>query len=258
MLRNQANLYEKGTSFPFSLNKRNFSYLAEPESECGEQKYYARRGEYIKNVIEEYARLPYIQRERVYFASFIEEIEKAIQKERQLRIVTDRNRIYSIYPYKILSDPLSTANYLVGYSKRYHCPEDEKRPLTLRISALQSVRLERSKSAFLKKSEQKNLVRLIASRGVQFMGSDEEKIQVRLSEQGKFKYRRQIHLRPTLVERLGEDVFVFQCTQTQAEFYFFKFGEDAEIIQPEGLRENMAAMYERAAEIYRRNSQRNS
>lgn len=256
-LRNQAGLYKKGESLLFNLNKQNFSYLTEPESECGEQNYYARRGEYIKCVIEEYARLPHIQRERIYFSSFIEEIEKAIHVERQLRIVTDRNKVYSIYAYKILPDPLFTANYLVGYSRRYHCPEEEKRPLTLRISALQSVKLEKSKSAFLKKSEQKQLDRLTVSRGVQFMSGDEEKIWVRLSEQGKFKYRRQIHLRPTLIEKSGEDVFVFQCTQAQAEFYFFKFGEDAEIIRPERLRTKMATMYDRATEMYRRDSQRN-
>lgn len=98
----------------------NLSVLAD------EQKYYARRGEYIKCVIEEYARLPYIQRERVYVSLFIEEIETAIHAERQLRIVTNRDKVYSIYPYKILPDPLSTANYLVGYSRRYHCPEMER------------------------------------------------------------------------------------------------------------------------------------
>ncbi len=98
----------------------NLSVLAD------EQKYYARRGEYIKCVIEEYARLPYIQRERVSFSLFIEEIETAIHAERQLRIVMNRDKAYSIYPYKILPAPLSTANYLVGYSRRYHCPEMER------------------------------------------------------------------------------------------------------------------------------------
>lgn len=254
-LRKQSGSYEKWKSFLFSLNVQNFSYLSELASECDEQKYYTRRGEYIKSVIEEYARLPYIRRERVYFTPFIKEIAAAIQEKRQLRITTDRNKIYSVYPYQILPDPLSTANYLVGYCRRYQCEEEEKRPVTFRISALQSVKLEKSKSAFLRKSEQKELARLIASRGVQFMGSGEEEIQVRLSEQGKFKYRRQSHLRPVLVKNLDEDVFVFQCTQAQAEFYFFKFGEDAEIIRPESLRKKMATMYECAAEMYRRENQ---
>ena len=64
-----------------------------------------------------------------------------------------------------------------------------------------------------------------------------------------YKYRRQTHLRPVLVRR-EEDRFVFQCTLAQAEFYFFKFGKDAEILRPEPLREKVKTMYEEAAKAY--------
>lgn len=248
-LTEKAESYESGRAFKFWLNKSNLEYLSEPSSECGEDKYYSRRGKYIKSILEEYARLPYIEREKIYFSPFVTEIQNAIREERQLRIVTDKNAVYSVYPYKILSDPLSISNYLVGYCTRYDYPDDEKRPCSFKISALKSVRLEKSKSAFLKNSIWEQLAHTISSRGVQFMVGNEAEIHVKLTEAGVNKYRRQTHLRPPLI-RKQDDIYVFQCTTAQAEFYFFKFGKDAEILLPADLRERFKSMYEAAANTY--------
>lgn len=249
VLIEKAESYGSGKSFKFWLNKINLEFLTEPRSECDEDQFYSRRGKYIKSVLEEYARLPYIERERVYYSPFVKEIQNAIQDEKQLRVVTDADTIYSVYPYKILSDPLSTANYLVGYCTRYDDPDDEKRPCSFKISALISVRMEKSKSAFLKDSVQEQLSKMIASRGVQFMVGSEAEIHVRFTKAGVYKYRRQTHLRPPLV-REQDDVYVFRCTTAQAEFYFFKFGRDAEILLPVDLRERFKSMYEAAANTY--------
>lgn len=72
----------------------------------------------------------------------------------------------------------------------------------------------------LEKSMHEKLSKAISSRGVQFMATEED-IQVRLSAAGKTKYRRQLHLRPTLIRNDGpeNDIFVFNCTAAQAEFY---------------------------------------
>lgn len=249
-LKEKAKSYESGETFKFWLNKRNLEYLTEPSSECSEERYYTKRGKYIKCVLEEYARLPYIEREKIFFSPLMEEIQAAIQDKNQLRVVTGTDAIYSVYPYEILSDPLSTANYLVGYCTRYDNPEDEKRPCSFRISALKSVRREKSKSAFLKESLWTQLSQTIASRGVQFMVGNEAEIHVKLTKAGVNKYRRQTHLRPPLVREQEDDVYVFKCTTAQAEFYFFKFGKDAKIILPIELRTKFKKMYEDAAIEY--------
>ena len=250
-LLKKAGSYEKGISFKFWINKKNLEYLTQEHSECCEELYYPRRGQYIKCVIEEYARLPYIERELVFFKPFVDATEEAIREEKRLRVVTGRGSVYSVYPYKILHDPLSTANYLVGCRKRYDCPDGEKLPCSFKLSALASVRVERSKSAFMREREKRKLVEKISSRGVQFMVGNEAEIHVRLTDAGICKYRRQAHLRPALLEKRGEDIFVFRCTTAQAEFYFFKFGRDAEILLPLELRKKFISMYEHAADVYR-------
>ncbi len=248
-LLRQSQSYENGLGFKFSLNEKNFRYLSDDYSECEEEQYYARRGEYIKSVIEEYARLPFVTRERVYYSAYVDEIHYALQKGCQLRVTTEKNGVYSVYPYKILTDPLSIANYLLGYCKRYDTPDEEKRPCSFRISALQAIKAEKSKSSFLKLSEREALLKTIHLRGVQFMIGDEAEIYVKLTDRGVERYHRQVHLRPLLIRKEG-DIYVFQCTTAQAEFYFFKFGEDAEILFPTQLRDKFKAMYEAAAHVY--------
>lgn len=246
--------YERGKSVKFWLNKDNLHYLT-GTTECNEEKYYgSRRGKYIKSVLEEYARLPYVQRERIYFADFLEKIQNAIQAKpsHQLRVETSKGTVYSVYPYTIRCDPLSTANYLVGYSRQYDHPKDDLNSCSFRISALKSIKEEKSKSAFLKASLNEELEKKISEQGVQFMVTDVEEVLVRLSPAGKDKYRRHPHLRPALKENTGpeNDIFVFQCTTMQAEFYFFKFGADAEILKPISLRERFIDLHKNALNVY--------
>lgn len=250
-LLQQTESYSKGKGFKFDLTVSNLSHLSEENSECGEDKYYKTRGKYIKSVIEEYASLPYVKREIIYFTPYINAIYAAIEKEYQLHIVTDTNKDYSVYPYKILCDPLSTTNYLVGYSKHYEISDDEKHPCAFKISAIKNIIDNKSKSAFLKKAEKDALDKYINIRGVQFMLTEEMDIYVRLTEKGIYKYSRLVHLRPPVIEKQGNNMFIFRCTEAQAEFYFFKFGEDAEIISPSSLRDKFRTKYENAAETYR-------
>ena len=75
---------------------------------------------------------------------------------------------------------------------------------------------------------------------VEISDSDWEKIYSRLD-----------HMRPAFIkEKTNGNEYVFNCTERQAENYFFKFGEDAEIISPESLRLWFKDMYKSASMIY--------
>ena len=261
-LHEKASSYEKGTGFKFWLNAENFRYLTQKNGECNENNYYSTQGKYIKSVFEEYARLPYVEREKIYFAESFITIENAVKgtdplnpsrspRAYRLRVVTDSETTYSVYPYKILQDPLSTANYLVGYGRRYDKPEEEKRPCSFRISALKDITGEKSKSAFLKDQEKKYLEQCILSRGVQFLVGEQNEIKIRLTKAGLGKYHRQTHLRPLLSRENKGDIYTADCTPAQAEFYFFKFGSDAEILSPPDLREKVLSKYEDAVNAYK-------
>lgn len=249
-LKTKNDSYENGESVIISLRKAIFSYLTDENSECREEKYY-KRGQYIKNVVEEYARLPYIRRESIYFAEIVEEIRRAVKEKKLLNVKPDLGKSYEVHPYKILGDPLATANYLVGYSRPLGAEDAAKQPSSFRLARIKSLQTMSGKSGKLSKAEKDELDKKISLRGVQFMTWNETEVTVRLTAEGVKKCERQLHLRPTLIRSEDGGVFVFRCTQQQAEFYFFKFGKDAEIISPAGLREKFGALYGEAAALYR-------
>lgn len=48
-----------------------------------------------------------------------------------------------------------------------------------------------------------------------------------------------------------ENIYVFDCSFQQVEYYFFKFGKEAEVISPVELRDKFKNDYIEACEIYR-------
>ena len=84
--------------------------------------------------------------------------------------------------------------------------------------------------------------------------SDEDKIiqiKVKLTPKGKQKYIEQVHMRPSgKLEHNSEDEYIFTCPERQAEYYFWKFGKDAEIISPPALREKFTLSYKEALALY--------
>ena len=238
--------YEKTYSLLFNLNKDNAEYL----EECREHLYYKKRADYIKNVIEEYARQAYVKREQIIFQNEIAEIKKAIYDRSQLKVTVAAGSTYSVYPYGIMQDPLATSNYLVGYCSLYDSGY-AKYPCSFKVASMRSVKAEKSKRSVLTGKEITDLKKKISVRGVQFLVGKETEIRLRMTKAGIFRYRKYTNLRPPLKEKTDDEIFVFECTETQAEAYFFKFGKDVEIISPVSLRERFKNEYEHAAEQYR-------
>ena len=245
-LKNQALTSEKGCQMKIWLNKSN-SYALYISDE--DQYYDGKHSLYVKALIEEYARKPYAEREKIVFSEFIKDIEQAIKNTDNVNlitVVTSKNKKYDIYPYAVMTDPLYTANYLVGYSQSSN---GEKIPCSLRISSIKSLTISSNRSGNLTEDEREVLKGKIAVRGVQFLIGKEERLIVKMNDKGKEKYNRLRHLRPKYARKDG-DIFEFNCTEAQAKFYFYKFGEDVEIISPQSLRNEFINSYEQAVKLY--------
>lgn len=85
---------------------------------------------------------------------------------------------------------------------------------------------------------------------MQFLVDETEKIVVKLDEQGRRMFQSRLYLRPTPVSIENGDEYRFDCTPSQIEFYFFKFGAHAEIIHPQNLRKKFSEMYTDACALY--------
>lgn len=253
-LKRSVDHYPKGESQLFRLNNQNFQYLTEPNSSCREDEYYGNKMSlYLKAVFEEYAWKPYVLRERIYFSDVIEKAEMAIQLGLQLRVELKNNSRFYIKPYRVMSDKMDTYNYLVGCSRSDKTPEADFKPASFRVTRMINMEMiKKGKSGRLTQGEKNSIDYRISTEGPQFLVGDTVVIRIRLTDTGVRKYREHLFLRPPYQKKIdAPGVYDFYCTEAQAEFYFMKFGRDAEILSPEILRDRMVRLYRDALDSYR-------
>lgn len=251
LLETTAN-YPNGRSFKIQLDKANFAAMAEWKDEEG---YYNTPGRFIKAVIEEYARKPQYEREEILLRDRIEELQSCIDTHQLVVLTlngTDQSR-HEVRPYSLCSDQGHNYHYLVGMTRIVGTASPEH-IASYRVSRINSLKRSHARSGKITAAQVQEIEKKLHTDGVQFLLQNSESIIVRLTEQGKKMYESQAHLRPMFTDRKknpdGSWLYSFDCTQIQAEFYFFKFGADAMIEQPIQLKERFLQKYRDAVNIY--------
>lgn len=250
---------EKGCPIVFRMNMENIKFLADTEEGQAEGIFYNNNiGLYVKAILEEYAEKTYSEREQIYCKAHFNEIEKAIGDKTQLRITlkgtdhsrgVERNRRMYVKPYKICQDSERMYNYLVGLISSDR--EGPWRIAAIRLSSMEScTKLEIP--AFLSAAVRKEIGNQLNKHGVQYISSNDQnqKILVQLTPAGEKMYRRLLHLRPVCTAKYEKSVYEFECTQWQAINYFFKFGRDVKILEPQKLADSFHRRYAAAAKQY--------
>ncbi len=253
-----ARRYPRGMTRTFRLDQDNYQFVQEwrDVSDC----YGGRPGLFLKAVVEEYAEKPLYEREAILLRDRMDELDACI-KAHQLIVVTLKGNTpgkggpkrYEVRPHSIEHDPGFNYHYLVGYSRRAGT-EDLETPASFRLSRIAGIRRSHARSGKVTAEQKREITKKLQTDGVQFLLQESEPIRLKLTGRGKQMYESQGHLRPPFVRREeredGSWNYEFNCTQTQAEYYFFKFGADAEVESPPGLRERFRKKYADAARRY--------
>lgn len=251
--------YPKGTGKKFRLNKASLEVLRE----SSETVYYDDSiGYYLKAIFEEYCTKPNYIREQIFFNDIKREIDAAIiaQNKIQLTILQKYNsgqdRYYSkkfiISPYKLLQDGFMSFNYLVGFAEELlpGGTRGEARVASFRLSRITKVSPYTNRPAALTKAKTSEIEDAILKKGLQFLAGDLINIKIRFTNKGLENLARQLYMRPHTCQKLSADTFVFTCTEVQAINYFFKFGMDAQILEPDYLRKKFISRYQSALNGY--------
>jgi hypothetical protein len=249
--------YNAKRNSSITLQKKTISIL----ERLREEKYYENkngakvtRGKFMSAVFEEYASKPYCQRELIYYSEMTDAIRQALESERALSFSYQGERRYRVLPFALQTDKLSMYNYLVCLNTSAGKPGDAGKPMAFRLSRLSEPEVDtRAKpgSGRLPAVEQTEIKTSLAKGDVSFLSDFGKKseIRIRLTEKGKKMYNKIIHMRPRKVGEDG-DIYLFDCTDQQIVNYFFKFGADAEILEPERLRKRFGNMYRQALNVY--------
>ena len=203
--------YKKGNSFKIRLNNGNTEYF---KGAVVDSKYYDNTlGAYVNALIEEYAELNYKDREAIIYRKEFEKITSAIRDEKLIKPTLIFGETLKIKPYKLLMDNQKLYYYLVGYGK------ESGKSVSYRIIDFESITCQQGK-AVLTKSDIENIEKELRNKGVQFMRGESQEIKIRLNEDGQKLYNRILHLRPKYIRIEEENIYVFDCSLKQIEYYF--------------------------------------
>lgn len=245
----------KKPSSKFRLDRDNYAFREQWLNSPDAQYYGGRFSRYLRAVLQEYAAKTVYQREEVYFAEQLRLIQTSAANGELLRIRLKRGNEFEMRPYGVLSDRQETYHYLVGIA----CSPNDRaaeRIACFRLFNLVVLKPSKKRSGRLTKEERDAIEDRIRSVGVQFLVQQQETICIRLTEQGRLDYGRQLHLRPATVKRAAVDdglyhwEYTFNCTPFQAQAYFLKFCGEAKVIAPQSLRKLFADKYRSGLNAY--------
>lgn len=245
----QKRCVRKEHALMFRISKRNLDYLLSDEGQRESMHHHDNIGVYFKALLEEYCELPYVERERIYYKQFVDEIGLAILHSNMLKIVTRKKNTSYMKPLELGQDPEQLYNYLVGLMAT--STDGPWNIASIRLSSITSCE-RRAKSAFISTETEKEVRSAIKKVGIQYLvdTDPDQKIVVEFTPEGEKMYRSILHLRPQYINKSGS-VYEFSCSERQADNYFFKFGHNVRVLEPERLAAKFQRKYENAAKKYK-------
>ena len=196
-----------------------------------------------------YAQKTKTEREKIIHKENYLLLQKAIKKGVRSCIALQSGDVIknaSIHTVGAAKDELF--NYVLIYNGRQN--------MTLRLATIRSVSLLPEASEI--PAENAALFDRQAACAIQYpmYSSDREPIRVQLSEKGKKLFQKIYLYRPTPVQTEG-DVYTFDCSANQAQYYFERFGDSAVILSPKKLGIFMRNYYYFAYKKYKERYPRN-
>lgn len=251
--REKGNLpkYNKGEGRKFRLSNECFEILTSIE----DYKYYPNLGSYLKNLFEEYSHKTFVEREKIFFKEHIKKVEFALSNNCVLQLKTfNQLEKIKLSPFCVKQDRNNSFNYLVGVAVSKTWDTDTFiKPFSIRISRIEFIKPLVSEKTIINKDLKKELGKELQKIDVSFISDTLIHLVIKFSENGLKKYFSYIRQRPKISEIIDAEnrIYKFFCPYSQALYYFYKFGSDIEIVEPQKLRNKFIQILENSLKIYK-------
>lgn len=197
--------------------------------------------EYFRSMFASYAALPQDQRELIVFKPQYDAIVKAVRERKRVFITTrwGRGQKTECSPYAVVASKEELHCYVLAASRSCN---------PIRLSRITSVTQLASDAEFT--PAETELFEKMKTYGPQFIyRAGESEVLVELTAKGMEKYKRIYVHRPVPV-KTENNYFYFNCSHMQIVQYFVRFGEDAKIVYPQCVRDEVYNFHRRALEKY--------
>ena len=252
--------FEKGTkaSYIWSPTKKACEKLKEDKLSAGEN------GSFIRDLLEDYASMPFGQREKIILADRIKEIETAIEEGKAFEYVCKKGYPMVMHPYAIKTDPYLQYTYVIGnavkaseYDPKSFVPS-EKNIWNLRVFNLTKrngywIKILDEKA----KIDEVSILKKAEEIPYGFFSGEPREIVVELNGAGRRLYKSIIHNRPRIefekeidFNDEGFRTYKFVATIFQAAIYFMNFEDKARIISPPEAVDAIKSRLKKALNMY--------
>lgn len=198
---------------------------------------------YFRGMFASYAALPQDKREEIIFKPQFDAVMRAIREKKRI-FVTMNNDVrerFELSPYTIARSKEELHLYVVGAAKS--CT-------TVRLSRISSVRQLTAEASFT--PAQLATIGKMLKYGPQFIyRANEGEAMVELTARGIKKFQKMYVHRP-VPTRINNNCFYFDCSHMQLVQYFVRFGEDAKIVYPKHVADEVYGFHRRALERYKK------
>ena len=210
-------------------------------------KIYKRPGKFVSALFESYADLKDTERDCIFKKDLFNILNDCIKNNTIACIKMHTNHSYYIMPLAI--DTFIGYTYVICKS----CPHEAGFngtyvDMSPRLSNILSV-MDTGEKFEITENEKKSFRKKIQATGAAYFDSPSENIQVLFTNKGLSMYQTILHQRPSYIHKDG-NLYTFNCTRRQAANYFFKFGKEALVQQPQELHEQMLQNFKDAVSTY--------
>jgi len=202
--------------------------------------------EYFRSMFASYAALPQDKRELIVFKPQYDALIKAIKEKKRVFITTRRSydKRTECAPYEIVSSKEELHCYMLAAMGSCN---------PIRLSRIVSVTQLASDAEFTQ--SQIALFEKMKTYGPQFIyGANDEEVLVELTKKGIEKFKA-IYVHRPIPTKVENNYYYFDCSRSQIVQYFVRFGQDARIIYPQHIRDEVFNFHRRALDRYARKPQ---
>lgn len=197
--------------------------------------------EYFRSMFSSYAALPQDKREQIIFKPQYDAVLEAIKEKKRvfLTLGSEYGRKMEVAPYALATSKEEMHCYVLTAQKA--CAP-------LRLSRIVSVTKLAADASFT--PQQIEIFEKMQKYGPQFIYKNgESEVLVELTARGIDKFKRLYVHRP-VPDRVENNKYYFNCSHSQIVQYFVRFGEDAEIVYPGRVRDEIYDYHRRALDRY--------
>lgn len=229
-----------------------------------ESDYSADFAAYYIQFIEEYCRMTLIDRERVFYKQLIGNLMDDIELKYLLKLTKNDKWDTYIFPYAVKGSDDVHKCYITGFALRktesgYIYKKTLCVPLNKILNYQRIEKINPEKQIFFEEnsdiqsySDMKEYIEYrFRTDGVLYLSDILRDVTVRLSDNGREMLLSRTLYRPFYQFDENDNYLIhFRATQLQTFMYFFKFGREAEILQPKKYRDFFLQKYKESYLLY--------